>query len=188
MEGRNNFSLRGRGRGWRGGQPRGMRGRGGIRGRDRGRGEGDRGRKKKPEREYVPKKHIIEKKNYKNKNGVHFSYPKRVEIIKKDDNEIIQFFMEYKDITEVFENTIFTNDMIDLMTEILMKVSKINSEPASNILYQILKNTSFNNNIKKRLYTEEYYNHNYLIFILHLILLNDKLLDKFTDDSIRIKW
>ena len=193
MEGRNNFSSRGRGR--RGDQPRGNRGRGGIRGRDRGRGEGNRGRKKKPEREYVPKKHIIEKKNYKNnkyknkgKNGIHFSYPKLEEINKKDDNKIIQFFMEYKDITEVFENTIFTNDMIDLMTEILMKVSKINSEPASNILYQILKNTSFNNNIKKRLYKEEYYNNKYLIFILDLILLNDKLMDKFTDDSIRIKY
>ena len=87
MEGRNNFSLRGRGRGWRGGQPRGMRGRGGIRRRDRG-------RRARPEGENCQRKNFTEKRtygnnNYKNKNGAHFSYPKLVEITKKDDNEII---------------------------------------------------------------------------------------------------
>ena len=125
---------------------------------------------------------------YKNNNGIHFSYEKLKEINNKDDNEIIQFFMNFNDLSKTFENTRFNDDILDLMAELLMKISKINSVPASNILYQILKNTNFNDMSKERLLNEEYDDENYLNFLLNLILLNDKLIDKFTDNLIRIKY
>ena len=96
--------------------------------------------------------------------------------------------MNFKDLSITFDNTIFNSELIDLITEILMKLSKINSENASYILYQILKNTNYNDIVKKRLLNEEYDSENYLNFILNLILLNDKLIDKFTDNLIRIKY
>ena len=123
-----------------------------------------------------------------NNTGIHFSGEKLEDINNKDDNEIIQFFMGYKDLPQTFENTRFNTDTFYLMTELLMKVSKINSVPASNILYQILKNSSFNNKAKNILAEENYNDKYYLYFILNLILLNDKLIDKFTDDLIRIKY
>ena len=179
MERRNNFSNRGRSRGGpsRGrGSNRGRFRRGGIPYRGNRRGKHNRGNRNNANN------------NHFNNNGIHFSYKALEELINKDDNEIIQFFMKYKDITEVFENSNFTNDMIDLMTELLMKISKINSEPASNILFQILNNTGFNDIAKERLSNEDYFNKNYLEFLLNLILLNEKLMDKFTDDYIRIKY
>ena len=76
--------------------------------------------------------------------------------------------------------------MTEIMVELLMKISKIYSNEASNTLYHILKNTNLKVYIKQRLAIEDD-NKNYLNFILNLILLNDKLIDKFTDDLIRIK-
>ena len=126
--------------------------------------------------------------NNKNNNGIHFSFDKIKEIINKDDNEIIQYLMNFKDLTEAFNNTQFSIKMFDLFTELLLKISKINSMPASNSLYQILKNTNYNRMAKQRLAKEEYNNEKYLSFINNLILLNDKLIDKYTDDLIRIKY
>ena len=208
MERGNNLAKRGGGRGrpsrgrGRGGPSRGRgrggpsrgRGRGGLsRGRGRGGPSRGRGTKRGGFRGGIQDKGNRgsgdnTNNDFQNNNGIHFSYKALEELIGKDDNEIIQFFMKYKDIIEVFENSYFTNDMTDLMTEILMKISKINSGPASNILYQILSNTSFNEIAKERLSNEDYFNKNYLKFLLNLILLNDKLIDKFTDDYIRIKY
>ena len=125
---------------------------------------------------------------YPNNIDLNFSYEKLKEINNQDEKEIIQYFMNFKDLSVTFENTKFNSELIDLITEILMKISKINSDNASNILYQILKNTNYNNISKKRLLNEEYDSENYLNFILNLILLNDKLIDKFTDNTIRIKY
>ena len=123
-----------------------------------------------------------------NQNGIQFSYEKIKDIINKDDNEIIQYLMNFKDLSEVFNNTKFSIKKFDFFTELLMKISKINSVPASNSLYQILKNTNYNNMAKTRLAKEEYKDENYLHFINNLILLNDKLIGKYTDDTIRIKY
>ena len=125
---------------------------------------------------------------YQNNIEINFSYEKLKELNNKDEKEIIQYFMNFKDLSITFDNTIFNSELIDLITEILMKLSKINSENASYILYQILKNTNYNDIVKKRLLNEEYDSENYLNFILNLILLNNKLIDKFTDNSIRIKY
>ena len=66
--------------------------------------------------------------------------------------------MKYRDLPDVFKTTKFTNDMTDLMTEILAKISKINSGPAVTVLNQILVNTTFLELIKRRLLDEEYEN------------------------------
>ena len=184
MEERNNFAYRGRGRGFRGrGRRGGFRG-GPRRGQRIGRGsEVGRGRYS-----HRGKRGNSNNHHNQNSNGIHFSYEMLEEVINKEDNEIIQFLMKFNNIIEVFENTNFTFDMIELITELLKKVSKINSDPASIILYKILKNTKFNEIAKKRLSGEDYNDENYLSFIMNLISLNDKLIDKFTDDSIRIKY
>ena len=68
----------------------------------------------------------------KNNNGIHFSYEKLKEINNKDDNEIIQFFMNFNDLPQTFENTLFNDNIFDLTAELLMKISKI--ENSANIL------------------------------------------------------
>ena len=110
-----------------------------------------------------------------------------IEIIDKDDNEIMQFFMKFKNLPDVFKNTKFTKDMIDLMTELLAKVSMINSGPSITTLNQILVNTNFIKLIKERLKEEEYKDSKYLKFLYNIALLSNKLIDKFNDDSKRIK-
>ena len=215
MENKDNFEkrrgngkepMRGRrvigGRGWRGGRGRGIRGRGnrgrGNRGRGN-RGRGNRGRGAFPSRGSFPSsmqrfrnygESDSDRGNNENYNNsrIQFTYEKLKEINYKNENDIIQFFTNFNNLSQVFDNTIFNTELIDLITEILMKISKIYSDSASNILYQILKNTSYINIAKKRLSNGEYDSENYLNFILNLILLNDKLIDKFTDNSIRIKY
>ena len=93
---------------------------------------------------------------YQNNIDFNFSYEKLKEINNQDEKEIIQYFMNFNDLSVTFENTKFNSELIDLITEILMKISKINSDNASSILYQILKNTNYNNISKKRLLNEEY--------------------------------
>ena len=185
--------------------PRGNRGLGGPRRGDRvfwRPPRGDRGMRRAPIRGNVTRRQTeregnaflfsnrdeTNNHNNKNNNVIHFSYDKIKEIINKDDNEIIQYLMNFKDLTEAFNNTQFSIKMFDIFTELLLKISKINSMPASNSLYQILKNTNYNRMAKQRLAKEEYNNEKYLSFINNLILLNDKLIDKYTDDLIRIKY
>ena len=116
------------------------------------------------------------------------SYEILKELINIDENEIIQILSKYKDSSEIFEKNVnFIKEMTEIMVELLVKLSKIYSNEASNTLYHILKNTNLKVYVKQRLAIEDYDNKNYLNFILNLILLNDKLIDKFTDDLIRIK-
>ena len=129
-------------------------------------------------------KEINEIKNIKK---VYISYIQLREIIDKTDNEIITFFMKFKDLPDVFKNTKFTEDMKDLMTELLSKISNINSGPAVVILNQILGNTDFLAIIRERLRGEDYKNYNYIKFLYNVAQLNNKLIDKFTDDKNRIK-
>ena len=163
-------------RGYRGGRP--SRGRG-FRGRP------PRGRPVRSDRYGQNAKN--HNSQHKNKNNISLSLEILINLNNKDDNEMIQMLFQYQNLLEAIDNTNFNSDMIDIMIQILMKLSKINSTDASNILYQILKNTKFNDNIIQRLAKEEYDNDNYLNFILNLISLNDKLIDKYTDDCIRIK-
>ena len=184
MDKRINFTQRGT---FQRGAFRGNRGRRGVqRGGPRARGHPIRGLRDSNFRIYPRGRG--NNHHHQNNNGIHFSKEKLEEINNKDNNEIIQYFIDFDDLQQVFENTRFTKDMFYLMTELLMKISKINSVPASNTLYKILKNTNFNNLAKKQLAEENYYEQNYLYFILNLISLNDKLIDKFTDDLIRIKY
>ena len=182
-----------------------MRGRRVIRGRGRRGGRGTRGRGTRrafPPRGSYPSSRArfrnygefervrgnYDEYKYHDNSGIKFSYEKLKEINYKNEIEIVQYFMNFNDLSQAFENTKFNTELIDLMVEILMKISKTNSDSASNTLYQILKNTSYIDIARKRLSNEEYDSENYLNFILNLILLNDKLIDKFTDDSIRIKY
>jgi len=174
---------------------RGIRG---IRGRGRGRGGGGEGGKPSRGRRSMNrargrnfesrKRSQISNQNYQDKIILSISYEILKELISKDENEIMQILSKYKDSSEIFvNNTNFIKEMTEIMIELLMKISKIYSDEASNTLYHILKNTNIKVYIKQRLEIEDYDNKNYLNFILNLILLNDKLIDKFTDDLIRIK-
>ena len=171
------------GRGIQGRGGRGIQGRRGRQSRDNRLMSGVRGRDFESE-----KRGQIYNQNYQDKIVLSISYDILKELISKSDNEIIQFLSKYKDSTEIFvKNTNFIKEMTEIMVKLLMKISKIYSDEASNTLYHILKNTNLKLYIKQRLAIEDYDNKNYLNFILNLILLNDKLIDKFTDDLIRIK-
>ena len=100
----------------------------------------------------------------------------------------MQFFIKYKDIADVFQNTKFTKDMIDLMTEILAKISMINSGPAATLLNQIIVNSYFLNIIRQRISDEDYKNTQYLEFLYSVAKLSNKLIDKFDEDVKRIKY
>ena len=172
--------IRGRGRGGRG------RGGGGEGGKpSRGRRSMNRARGRNFESR---KRSQISNQNYQDKIILSISYEILKELISKDENEIINILSKYKDSSEIFANNAnFIKEMTEIMVELLLKISKIYSDKASNTLYHILKNTNIKVYIKQRLEIEDYDNKNYLNFILNLILLNDKLIDKFTDDLIRIK-
>ena len=127
-------------------------------------------------------------KELKNVKKVFISYTQLIEIIDKEDNEIMQFFIKFKDLAEAFKNTKFSRDMIDLMTELLSKISMINSGPATTTLNQIINNTDFLNKIKERLREEDYLNEKYLKFLYSVSQLGNKLIDKFSDDVKRIRF
>ena len=133
-------------------------------------------------------KEIKEIKEIKNIKKVYISYNQLIEIIDKSDNEIMTFFIKFKDLPEAFKNTRFTKDMKDLMTELLSKISNINSGPAVVILNQILENTNFLNIIRERLAEEDYKDQTYIKFLCNVAQLNNKLIDKLTDDKNRIKY
>ena len=118
----------------------------------------------------------------------YISYQQLVEIVDKDDNEIMQFFIKFRDISDVVNNTKFKPDMVDLMTELLAKISNINSGPATTTLNQIFINTDFVSLIRNRLSEQNYRNIKYLEFLKNVAILSNKLIDKFTDDNKRIKY
>ena len=130
----------------------------------------------------------LNKAEIKTMKSIYISYHQLKEIINKDDNDIIQFFMKFKKLPDVFNNTKFTPDMIELMTELLAKISNINSGPTTIILNQIFVNTNFMNLIKNKLSDQDYTNKKYLEFLLNVAILFNKLIDKFTDDNKRIKY
>ena len=130
------------------------------------------------------------KENYKmHENKKSFiSYKNLKEIQNKNESELIMFFQKYDDISQIFRNTKFTDDMVYLMVDILTRISFLNSSPASIILNQVIENTSFiEKEIKLRLNDININNSNYLNFILNLINLSDKILDKFSRNNKRIK-
>ena len=132
--------------------------------------------------------HIKEQNKKENQKKIFISFRNLNELVCKEDNEIIQFFMKYKDLSEVIKNTNFTTDMIYLMVEIMSKIVFINSGPATIILKQIIENTSFIEvNIKNCLINNELDEQKYLKFLLNLTIFSDKLLDKYSYISKRIK-
>ena len=64
-----------------------------------------------------------EKYKFNENKKVFISYKKLKEIKNKDDNEIILFFQEYDDLSQVFKNTKFSEEMIYLMADILTRIS-----------------------------------------------------------------
>ena len=138
---------------------------------------------------YHPEEHKKEKEKEITKK-IFISHKNLTEIMNKDVNTIIQFFMKYNNLSEVIKNTRFNPDMIYLMTEIMSKIAFTNSGSASIILKQIIENTNFlEMNIKNCLslsninLTDE----KALKFLLNLINFSDKLLDKFSDNHKRIR-
>ena len=100
----------------------------------------------------------------------------------------MQFFIKFRDISDVVNNTKFKPDMVDLMTELLARISNINSGPATTTLNQIFINTNFVSLIRDRLSEQNYRNLKYLEFLKNVAILSNKLIDKFTDDNKRIKY
>ena len=127
-------------------------------------------------------------KGIKRVKKVYISYQQLIEIIDKEDNEIMQFFIKFRDISDVVNNTKFKPDMVDLMTELLARISNINSGPATTTLNQIFINTNFVSLIRDRLSEQNYRNLKYLEFLKNVAILSNKLIDKFTDDNKRIKY
>ena len=130
---------------------RGIRGRGrGGRGRGGGGGEGgkpSRGRRSMNRargRNFESRKRSqISNQNYQDKIILSISYEILKELISKDENEIINILSKYKDSSEIFANNAnFIKEMTEIMVELLLKISKIYSDKASNTLYHILKNTN----------------------------------------------
>ena len=110
------------------------------------------------------------------------------DLINKDDNEIIQFFIKYNNLPEIFKNTKFTKEMNYLMTAILARMSFINSSASSIILKQIIENTSFIQlHIKKELSNICLNDQKFLKFVLDVVKFSDKLLDKYSESYKRIK-
>ena len=131
----------------------------------------------------IPEEH----KNEKIKNRF-ISHKNLNEIINKDDNQIIQFFMKYDDLPSVINNTKFNSEMIYLMTEIMLKIAFVNSGPATIILKQIIENTNFvERDIKNSLENIDIDDKKGLYFLLNLIKFSDKLLDKFSNNYKRIR-
>ena len=134
------------------------------------------------------KSNIKEEHKNESPKKIFISYRNLNELISKGDNEIIQFFMKYKDLSEVIKNTNFTTDMIYLLVDIMSRIVFINSGPATIILKQIIENTNFIEvKIKHCLINYDLDEEKYLNFLLNLIKFSDKLLDKYSHISKRIK-
>ena len=73
------------------------------------------------------------------------------------------------------------------MIKLLSKISKINSGLAPVIWNQILTNTKFLIKIREKLKEENFKDSRYLETFYDVAVLCNKLIDKFTDDNIRIK-
>ena len=119
---------------------------------------------------------------------IFISFKELNDLIKEDDNEIIKFFMKYNNLSEIFKNTRFSKEMNYLMTELLTRISFINSGASSIILKQIIENTHFIQlNIKNELSTTDLNDIKYLNFLLNVAKFSDKLLDKYSESYKRIK-
>ena len=142
--------------------------------------------------EQYDKDEIRESKDEINRKKIFITLKNLIELSNKDDNEIIQFFMQYKDIPEVIKNTKFKKEMNYLMTKILSKIIFLNSGPATIIIKQIIENTNFiEENIKQTLNNLnllDFIDFNDLEFILNIINLSDKMLDKFSQNNKGIKY
>jgi hypothetical protein len=126
-------------------------------------------------------------KEIKSFKKTHFSYTQLNQMQSKEDNEIIEFFMGYKNLPEIFENTKFTPDMKSIMTDLLSKISLINSGPSTIILNQILENTEFMKDILRQLDKKNYSDKEYLKLLFNVTQLGNKLIDKITDSKKRIR-
>ena len=73
----------------------------------------------------------------------YFSFTLLSALSAKTLNEQIDFFINKADIIERFSETKFTNDMIYKMTTILKEIATSNSEPAIQIISNIVSNTEF---------------------------------------------
>ena len=122
---------------------------------------------------------------------IHFSIPQLRDVQNVEDNQLVQFFSKFKDLSSVFNNTRWhsnNSDLVYLMTHLLARISEINSGPASLILNQIIENTSFiENTIKQNLSSMNFDEQRYLKFLLDTAILSSKLLDKFSETNKRIK-
>ena len=134
------------------------------------------------------KSKIQEENKVDNPKNSFISFKKLNELINKDDNVIIQYFMKYEDLPGTINNTKFTTDMNYLMLEIMSRIILINSGPATVIIKQIVENTNFiEDNIKISLMKIDLDNKKDLNFLLNLVKFSDKVLDKFSYVYKRIK-
>ena len=130
--------------------------------------------------------HFYKRNEYKSNSFI--SFKKLNEIMNKDDNEIIQFFMKYEDLPGTINNTKFTIDMNYLMLEIMSRIILINSGPSRIIIKQIVENTNFiEYNIKFSLMKIDLDDEKYLNFLLNVVKFSDKMLDKFSYVCKRIR-
>ena len=112
----------------------------------------------------------------------YFSFTLLSALSAKTLNEQIDFFINKADIIERFSETKFTNDMIYKMTTILKEIATSNSEPAIQIISNIVSNTEFFTKIVLPLIkTPLFDDSSYLIFLNDLIVIFTKIFDKFSN-------
>ena len=112
----------------------------------------------------------------------YFSFTLLSALSAKTLNEQIDFFINKADIIERFSETKFTNDMIYKMTTILKEIATSNSEPAIQIISNIVSNTEFFTKIVLPLIkTPLFDDSSYLVFLNDLIVIFTKIFDKFSN-------
>lgn len=120
--------------------------------------------------------------NQKQKNGPYFSYTLLEEINNKDLNEIIDFFYskDNHNIIESFKNTRFKDDLIMLMVLILRKISEANSEPALQIISNVISNTEFfTGNVMPFINDIKLDSQSYFECLNNVLVIFNKSFDKF---------
>ena len=121
-------------------------------------------------------------------NNYFFSIQILKELKTKDVIDIIEILNNYENLPIIFNNTKFSEEMIYLMVEILLKLANINNPIALKILNQIVVSTFFFQTYIRNILKDPKYDSKYLTFLNNLLDLSDKLLIKLSNFSELINY
>ena len=128
------------------------------------------------------------KENELQSNNYFFSIQILKELKTKDVIDIIEILNNYENLPIIFNNTKFSEEMIYLMVEILLKLANINNPIALKILNQIVVSTFFFQTYIRNILKDPKYDSKYLTFLNNLLDLSDKLLIKLSNFSELINY